>query len=47
MAPVEPPEAIIRLIPDDVPLDDLVIQGMRHRPELANAQELIEAAVSA
>ncbi len=44
MAPVEPPECIIRLIPDDVPLDDLVIQGMRARPELANAQELIEAA---
>ena len=32
MAPVEPPEAIIRLIPDDVPLDDLVIQGMRTDP---------------
>jgi outer membrane protein TolC len=44
MAPVEPPEVIIRLIPDDVPLDDLVIQGMRARPELANAQELVEAA---
>src|SRR5262249_29078662 len=26
------------------PLDDLVIQGMRARPELANAQELLEAA---
>ena len=44
MVPVEPPEAIIRLIPDDVPLEDLVIQGMRARPELANAQELVEAA---
>jgi outer membrane protein TolC len=44
MAPVEPPEAIIRLIPDDVPLDELVIEGMRARPELADAQELIEAA---
>ena len=44
MAPVEPPETIIRLIPDDVPLEDLVIQGMRARPELANAQELVEAA---
>ena len=37
MAPVEPPECIIRLIPDDVPLDDLVVQGMQDRPELANA----------
>jgi outer membrane protein TolC len=44
MAPVEPPETIIRLIPDDVPLEDLVVQGMRARPELANAQELVEAA---
>lgn len=44
MAPVEPPEAIIRLIPDDVPLEDLIIQGMKARPELANAQELVEAA---
>ena len=44
MAPTEPPETIIKLIPDDVPLDDLVIQGMRARPELANAQELVEAA---
>ncbi len=44
MAPVEPPECIIRLIPDDVPLDELVIRGMQARPELANAQELVEAA---
>src|SRR5262249_9079282 len=41
---VEPPETIIRLIPDDVPLEDLVAQGMKARPELANAQELVEAA---
>ena len=45
VAPVEPAEAVIRLIPDDVPLDDLVIRGLRHRPELASAQELVEAAV--
>ena len=44
-APVEPPECIIHLIPDDVPLDDLVIQGLRHRPELATAQQLVEAAI--
>ena len=35
MVPVEPPECIIHLIPDDVPLDDLVIQGLQNRPELA------------
>lgn len=44
MAPVEPPETIIRMIPDDVSLDDLVIRGMLARPELANARELVEAA---
>ncbi len=44
-APVEPAECIIRLIPDEVPLDELVVQGLRHRPELANAQELVEAAL--
>ena len=46
-APVEPPECIIRLIPDDVPLDDLVFQGLRNRPELASARELVEAALRA
>ena len=45
MVPVEPPECIIHLIPDDVPLDDLVIQGLQNRPELASAQALVEAAV--
>ncbi len=45
VAPVEPAEAIIRLIPDDVPLDDLICQGWRSRPELARSRELVEAAV--
>ena len=44
-APAEPAECIIRLIPDDVPLEDLVVQGLKHRPELANAQELVNAAL--
>ena len=44
MVPVEPPECIIHLIPDDVPLDDLVLQGLKNRPELASAQALVEAA---
>jgi len=43
VAPIEPAETIIRLIPDDAPLDDLVVQGLRQRPELASAQELVEA----
>ena len=45
MVPIEPPECIIHLIPDDIPLDDLVIQGLQNRPELASAQDLVQAAV--
>lgn len=44
LAPVEPPECLIRLVPDDAPVQDLVLQGMQARPELASAQELLEAA---
>jgi outer membrane protein TolC len=43
LAPVEPPETVIRLIPDEFPLDDLIVQGLRHRPELASAQDLVQA----
>ena len=45
VAPVEPAEAIIRLLPDDVPLDDLICQAWRGRPELARAKEMVEASV--
>jgi outer membrane protein TolC len=45
VAPVEPAEAIIRLIPDEAELDDLICQGWQNRPELARARELLEAAV--
>ena len=45
MVPVEPPECIIHLIPDDIPLDDLIIQGLQNRPELASAQVLVQAAL--
>ena len=44
MVPVEPPECIIHLIPDDIPLDDLVLQGLQNRPELTTAQALVQAA---
>ena len=47
VAPIEPAEAVITLIPDDIPLDDLVVRGLRNRPELANAQELVEASIGA
>ena len=46
LAPIEPAECIITLIPDNVPLDELVIKGLRNRPELASAQELVEASVA-
>jgi outer membrane protein TolC len=45
VAPVEPAESVIRLVPDDVPLDDLICQGWMNRPELARAKELVQAAV--
>lgn len=45
VAPVEPAESVIRLVPDEVPLDDLICQGWRNRPELAQAKELVEAAI--
>ncbi len=44
LAPVEPSECIIRLVPDEIPLDDLLNQGLRYRPELASAQNEVEAA---
>jgi outer membrane protein TolC len=43
LAPVEPAETVFRLIPDEVPIDEMIVQGLRQRPELASAQELVEA----
>jgi outer membrane protein TolC len=43
LAPIEPPEAVYRLIPDEIPLDDMIIRGLRQRPELASAHEFVEA----
>ncbi len=43
VAPVEPAETIIRLIPDEVPVDDLIVQALQNRPELATAQDLVRA----
>lgn len=45
VAPVEPAEAIICLVDDNAPLDDLVCQAWRGRPELARAKEVVEASV--
>ena len=43
VSPVEPPESAIRLVGDDCPLDDLIATGLRNRPELAEAQETVQA----
>ena len=43
LAPVEPAEAVFRLLPDEIPLDEMIVQGLRQRPELASAQELVQA----
>ncbi len=45
VAPAEPAETIYRPVADDCPLDDLIAQGWRCRPELAQARELVEAAI--
>jgi outer membrane protein TolC len=45
VAPVEPAESVIRLVAEDVPLEDLIAQGWRCRPELAQARELVEVSV--
>jgi outer membrane protein TolC len=46
VAPIEPPEAVIRLVADDCPIDDLIATGLRNRPELAEAQALVQATLT-
>jgi outer membrane protein TolC len=43
LGPIEPSEAVFRILPDDAPLDEMIVQGLRQRPELASAQELVQA----
>jgi outer membrane protein TolC len=45
VAPVEPAEAVLCLIPEDTPLDELLIRAMQNRPELAQSRELVQAAI--
>jgi outer membrane protein TolC len=35
----------VRLVPEEAPLDELIVQGLRRRPELAQSRELVEAAI--
>jgi outer membrane protein TolC len=43
VAPVEPAETVLRLVGDSCPVDELIVTGLRHRPELAEAQALVDA----
>jgi outer membrane protein TolC len=43
VAPVEPPEAVLRLVGDGCTIDNLIVAGLRNRPELAEAHALVEA----
>jgi outer membrane protein TolC len=43
IAPIEPPETVIRLLPDQISLDDLIVQALHNRPELAEAQAMVQA----
>lgn len=43
VAPVEPPETVFRPVPDNLSLDELIVTGLRNRPELAEAQALVQA----
>lgn len=42
VAPVEPAELTLEMVADDLPVDDLIAIGLRHRPELAEARALVE-----
>src|SRR5207248_6624488 len=43
VAPVEPPESVLRLVPENCPLEELIPLALRNRPELAEAQALVQA----
>src|SRR5215208_4375108 len=46
VAPVEPPESVLRLVPEGSPIDELIATGLRSRPELAEAQALVQATLT-
>ncbi len=41
--PVEPPQLLVDLIDLGQPVDDLIVVGLRNRPELASRQALVDA----
>jgi outer membrane protein TolC len=46
VAPVEPPVTVLRMVADACPLDDLIAVALRHRPELSEAQALVQATLT-
>ncbi|MBA3956094.1 MAG: TolC family protein, partial [Acidimicrobiia bacterium] len=46
VAPIEPPESLVRIVSPTSPLDDLIVAGLRSRPELAEAQALVESTLT-
>ena len=46
VAPVEPPESVLRIVPDSCSIDELITTGLRSRPELAEAQALVQATLT-
>ncbi len=46
VAPVEPPETVLRLVPESCTIDQLITTGLKNRPELAEAQALVEATLT-
>lgn len=46
VAPVEPPETVLRLVPESCPIDELITTGLTNRPELAEAQALVQATIT-
>ncbi|WP_435021479.1 TolC family protein [Tundrisphaera sp. TA3] len=41
VAPIEPPETVLRLIEDGCSIDALIVMGLQGRPELAESQALV------
>jgi len=46
VAPVEPPETVLRLVSDSCSIDELITTGLRNRPELAESQALVQATLT-
>ncbi len=46
VAPIEPPEMVLRIVPDGCSVDDLIVTALRNRPELVEAQALVAATLT-